>query len=200
MSKLPKICCWLKAREMYFLRLLEGRSLKLGCWQHSPAPAKSLGENPSWPLPSSWGSWRPCSQQKDSTLCSIFTWPSSLLCNLPPSLSVFSYKDTCHHIQVSQVALVVKNLPANAGDIRDMGLIPWVGTIPWRRAWQSAHSSILTWRISWTEEPGGLPSTLSQKTQTWLKRLNTHHHIHANPWILILWWLTKWYQQRPISN
>ena len=24
----------------------------------------------------------------------------------------------------SQVALVVKNLPANAGDIRDMGLIP----------------------------------------------------------------------------
>ena len=27
----------------------------------------------------------------------------------------------------SQVALVVKNLPANAGDIRDMGLIPGLG-------------------------------------------------------------------------
>ena len=27
----------------------------------------------------------------------------------------------------SQVALVVKNLPANAGDIRDMGLIPELG-------------------------------------------------------------------------
>ena len=25
----------------------------------------------------------------------------------------------------SQVALVVKNLPANTGDIRDTGLIPW---------------------------------------------------------------------------
>ena len=31
----------------------------------------------------------------------------------------------------SQVALVVKNLPANAG------FIPWAGKIPWRRAWQS---------------------------------------------------------------
>ena len=27
----------------------------------------------------------------------------------------------------SQVALVVKNLPANAGDIKDMGLIPGLG-------------------------------------------------------------------------
>ena len=35
---------------------------------------------------------------------------------------------------VSQVALVVKNLPANAGDIRDEG--SWVRKIPWRRTWQ----------------------------------------------------------------
>ena len=35
----------------------------------------------------------------------------------------------------SQVALVVKNLPTNAGDI-DVGSIPWVRKIPWRRAWQ----------------------------------------------------------------
>ena len=32
--------------------------------------------------------------------------------------------------QASQVVLVVKNLPANAGDI------PWVGQIPWSRKWQ----------------------------------------------------------------
>ena len=31
--------------------------------------------------------------------------------------------------------LVVKNLPASAGDIRD-GFDPWVGKIPWRRAQQ----------------------------------------------------------------
>ena len=30
---------------------------------------------------------------------------------------------------------------------------PWVRKIPWRRAW---HSSILSWRIPWTEEPGRL--------------------------------------------
>ena len=31
---------------------------------------------------------------------------------------------------------VVKNLPANAGDRRDMGSDSWVGMIPWRRKWQ----------------------------------------------------------------
>ena len=35
-----------------------------------------------------------------------------------------------------QVVLVVKNLPASAGDVRDEGLI-LVRKIPWRRAWQS---------------------------------------------------------------
>ena len=30
--------------------------------------------------------------------------------------------------------LVVKNPPANAGDIKQFG--PWVGKIPWRRKWQ----------------------------------------------------------------
>ena len=36
----------------------------------------------------------------------------------------------------SQVVLVVKNPPANAGDIRDMASFSWVRKIPWRRAWQ----------------------------------------------------------------
>jgi len=30
---------------------------------------------------------------------------------------------------------VVKNPPANSGDLRD-GFDPWVGKIPWRRKWQ----------------------------------------------------------------
>ena len=34
----------------------------------------------------------------------------------------------------SQVVLVVKNLPANAGD--RCGFHPWVKEIPWRRKWQ----------------------------------------------------------------
>jgi len=34
----------------------------------------------------------------------------------------------------SQEALVVKNLPNNAGDVRDAGAIPGqIGKIPWRR-------------------------------------------------------------------
>ena len=36
----------------------------------------------------------------------------------------------------NQVALVVKNLPANLGDLRDEGLIPGLGRFPWRKAWQ----------------------------------------------------------------
>ena len=37
-----------------------------------------------------------------------------------------------------QIALVVKNLSANARDIRGKrhGFNPWVGKIPWRKAWQ----------------------------------------------------------------
>jgi len=31
---------------------------------------------------------------------------------------------------------VVKKLPVNAGDVRDEGLIPGSGKIPWRKAWQ----------------------------------------------------------------
>ena len=42
----------------------------------------------------------------------------------------------------------------------------------------ATHSSILAWRISWTEEPGGLQSIGSQ-SQPQLKRL-THTHTHAH--------------------
>ena len=31
---------------------------------------------------------------------------------------------------------MVKNPPANAGDVRDVGSIPESGRCPWRRAWQ----------------------------------------------------------------
>ena len=34
-----------------------------------------------------------------------------------------------------------------------LGFNPWVRKTPWRRA---THSSVLAWRIPWTEEPGGL--------------------------------------------
>ena len=46
----------------------------------------------------------------------------------------------------SQVALVVKNLPANAGDSRDEGLIAG-GEDPLEEG-MATHSSILAWRIT----------------------------------------------------
>ena len=33
------------------------------------------------------------------------------------------------------MVLVVKNPPANVGDIRDKGFDPWVRKVPWRRKW-----------------------------------------------------------------
>ena len=58
----------------------------------------------------------------------------------------------------SRVALVVKNPPANAGD---MGLIPGSGRSPGEG--NGDPFSILAWEISWTEKTGGLQSMGSQK-------------------------------------
>ena len=41
------------------------------------------------------------------------------------------------------------------------GFNPWVGKIPWRRT----HSSILAWRIPWTDKPGRLQSMGLQRVE-----------------------------------
>ena len=46
------------------------------------------------------------------------------------------------------MTLEAKNLPANAGDIRDAGLIP--GSADTLEEGMAAHSSILAWRIPQT--------------------------------------------------
>ena len=54
----------------------------------------------------------------------------------------------------SQVAPVLKKLPANAGDIE-----LWVQSLGQEDPLEegaATYSSILTWEIPWTEEPGGL--------------------------------------------
>ena len=56
---------------------------------------------------------------------------------------------------------MVKNLPANAGDVRDKGLIPGLGSSPGGR--MATHSSILAWRIPLAEEPGGIQIIGSQR-------------------------------------
>ena len=56
--------------------------------------------------------------------------------------------------RASQVALVVKNLVANTGDLRDTGSIPGLGRSPGEC--MATHYSNLAWRILWAEGPGGL--------------------------------------------
>ena len=80
----------------------------------------------------------------------------------------------------AQVVLVLKNLPANAGDV---GSIP--GLEDPLEEGMATHSNILAWRIPWTEEPGRLQSMGSQ-SRTRLKWLSMHAHspgsMQKQPW------------------
>ena len=44
------------------------------------------------------------------------------------------------------------------------GFDPWIRKIPLEEE-MATHSSILAWRIPWTEEPGGLQSTRLQSVR-----------------------------------
>ena len=56
--------------------------------------------------------------------------------------SIFKTKHVC--FGASRVALVVKNLPANAGELRDAGLIPgWEDPLEEEMA---THSNTLVWK------------------------------------------------------
>ena len=77
------------------------------------------------------------------------------------------------------MVLVVKNLPANAGDVRDTGSIPGWGRSLWRRAWQSMP-------VFWPGESHGQRSlagySLHRVVKSWkqLKQLSTHEPGLAN--------------------
>ena len=77
----------------------------------------------------------------------------------------------------SQVAPVVKNPPANTGDIRDVDASS--GREGPLKKETAAHSKILARRNPWTEEPGGLQSIGITKSWTRLKRFNTKRHTLA---------------------
>ena len=74
----------------------------------------------------------------------------------------------------SQVVLVIKNPPANAGDIRDMGWIPGLGRSP-----GGGHGNPL--QYSCLENPkgsGAWQATVHGVEEGWtlLKRLSMHTH------------------------
>ena len=71
---------------------------------------------------------------------------------------------------------MVKNPPANAGDVRDSGLISGAGRS--LEECMATYSTILAWRIPWTEEPGGLWSIGSQRTGHNLSNLSCMHSLN----------------------
>ena len=89
---------------------------------------------------------------------------------LPTKKKSTTYKvDWNHHHWASLVAQTVKNMPA----FRET----WDQSLGWGDPLEkemAAHSSILAWRIPWTEEPGGLQSMGSQRVG------HNRAHTHTN--------------------
>ena len=82
------------------------------------------------------------------------------------------------HFEESQVALVVKNLPAKAGDAGDMGSIPELGR---SCGVGSGNPVFLPGKIPWTEEPGGLQFMGSPRVghSCVCVHMGTHRHTEA---------------------
>ena len=70
-----------------------------------------------------------------------------------------------------------KDSPTNTGDERDESSIPG-----WEEK-MATHSSILGWKIPWTEEPGGLQSKVVQRIRhnRVAKHSAQHRVTHAFP-------------------
>ena len=82
--------------------------------------------------------WVAIAFSRSSSRLRNWTGASCIADDLPTELwgkprALFSYRALS--TWASQVALVVKNPPANSGHVRDW-LDPYLGNIPWRRAWQ----------------------------------------------------------------
>ena len=90
----------------------------------------------------------------------------------------------------SLVAQIVKNPPAVwETQVRSLG---WEGLLEEGTA---THSSILAWRILWTEEPSGLQSMGSQRRRGggMTEQLSMHTWFNVNFWITQLSWSLEWY-------
>ena len=102
------------------------------------------------------------------------------------------------HVWASRVALVVKNPPPSAGDVRDEGLISVLGRSPGKgngnplhalEKEMATHSSILAWRIPGAVEPGGLLSVGSHRVRhDWSDLAAAAAATHSN----ILAWRIPW--------
>ena len=91
-----------------------------------------------------------------------------------PTQTGFNIKDI-YWISTSLVAQMVKKLPE---------MQTWVWSLGWEHPLDkgmATHSSILAWRIPWTEELGRLQSMGSQGVRhNWVTNTHTHTHTHTH--------------------
>ena len=105
---------------------------------------------------------------------------------------------------------VVENPLANEGDAKDVGLIPWVGKIPWRRKWQPIpvfllgkfhgqrslagyspwghKESDMTEPLSLSQDSLSLHINKSRKNH-FVSHLPFHPKLHVFPTLLLAWGL-----------
>ena len=92
---------------------------------------------------------------------------------------IYTYTHIYTH-SISQVALAVKNLPANVGDVKDTGSIPES-----RRSSGGGYGNPLPYScLENPTERGGWWAKIHRvaKSQTHLKQLSTHTHTHIHPY------------------
>ena len=137
--------------------------------------------------------------------CYLYPCPSelgvSLLCSIPSYTSLLYLWSQCYnYLYICPLPYYTQGLPwwpckesaCNAGD---PGSIPWLADL--LEKGMATHSSILAWRIPWTEEPSGLQSMASQKaghdwvTNTYYTLLKDKEHylfmilLHSGWWFFV---------------
>ena len=83
----------------------------------------------------------------------------------------------CGASQTTEVALVIKNLPA-MHETQEIQVQSLCQEGPLEEG-MAAHSSIFAWEVPWTEEPGGLQSMGSQSRTRRTRLTHTHTHAHT---------------------
>ena len=125
-----------------------------------------------------------CSWYFTINLYSIFRQKRDIWCSQITTQSILEIKLAFIRSSwngTSQAVLMVKNPPTNAGDARDVSLIPGLG-----RSLEVGSGNPLQYlacKIPWTEKPGGTQSMRPQRVKhNWVHvhaHTCTHTHIHT---------------------
>ena len=76
---------------------------------------------------------------------------------------ILQLRDPTQPNKLKNLNYIIVNPLASAGDTKDVGLIPGLRRSPGLGS--SNHSTILAWKIPWTEQPGGLQFTGLQRVR-----------------------------------